>query len=241
MALLSNRIDTFDKILTELMEVAPDNLDVMKLEVASAQKRRDDKAALKLLETLFAKEPTTSNVIALAAHRQSVGDGSGAIVQLQHWFDEHADDVKVRDKLAEIYGSNNKVGGVVYQYRKILEVEPEHVIALNNLAWQLLDDDPKQALAYAEKANTLSPNTGPILDTLAMAQMKNNNIISARKSIDRARALFPESPEMRFHEAQVLAAEGDATSAIDAMNSLLAHYEKFSERAEAEAFLKQLK
>lgn len=241
MALLSNRIDIFDKNLTELREVAPDNLDVMKLEVAFAQNRGDDKAALKLLETLFAQEPTTSNVIALAAHRQSVGDADGAIIQLQRWFDDHADDVKAREKLAEIYGSDNKVGGVVYQYHKILEVDPEHVMALNNLAWQLLDDDPGQALAYAEKANKLSPDSGQILDTLAMAQMKNNNIIKARKSIDRARALVPESPEMRFHEAQVSAAEGDANSAIDAMNSLLAQYEEFSERAEAEAFLKQLK
>ncbi len=196
MALLSNRIDTFEKNLTELREVAPDNLDVIKLEVASAQKRGDNKTAMLLLETLFSQEPTTSNVIALATHRQSVGDVSGAIAQLQRWVEHYTDDIKVREKLAEIYGSNKQVGGVVYQYREILKVNPEHVIALNNLAWNLLDDDPKQALEYAQKANTLSPDSGSILDTLALAQMKNNNMMEARRSIDRARILSPESPEI---------------------------------------------
>lgn len=241
MALLSNRIDIFEKNLTELRAVAPHNLDVVKLEVASAQKRGDNQTALQLLETLFAQEPTASNVIALATHRQSLGDVNGAIAQLQHWVEDHAGDVKVREKLADIYGSNKQVGGVVYQYREILKADPENVIALNNLAWNLLDDDPKQALGYVQKANTLAPDSGPILDTLALAQLKNSNIIEARRSIDRARALAPDSAELRFHDAQVKAAEGDATGAIEVLNQLLATHERSSWNAEAEALLKQLK
>ncbi len=180
-------------------------------------------------------------MIALAAQHQSDGNVSGAIAQLQRWVKDHANDVKAREKLAEIYGSNNQVGEVVYQYREILQLNPEHVMALNNLAWHLLEDDPRQALDLADKANRLSPDSGSILDTLAMAQMKNNNFIEARRSIDRARALAPENPEMSFHEAQVRAAEGDTNGAIDALNSLLAKHAIFSSRAEAETFLKQLK
>jgi len=240
LALISNRMDLFDEKLAELREMAPDNPDVMKLEVASAQKRGDNKAAVQLLETLYEREPTAGNVIALAAYRQSGGNTKGAIEQLQHWLDDHPSDITVREKLAEVYGSNNQIGGVVYQYREILKVDPNHVIALNNLAWYLLNDDPKQALAYAEKAIELSPESSAILDTLALVQMKNNRMLEARRSIDRAIGLNPNSPEMRFHEAQIRAAEGDTEGAIIAVNALLEKHAQFSERPEAVALLKQL-
>ncbi len=51
---------------------------------------------------------------------------------------------------------------------------------------------------------------------------------------------LPRARKLRFHEAQVRAAEGDTKGAIDALDALLANREKFSERTEAEAFLKQL-
>jgi len=241
LALLSNRLDTFDKQLNELVTVAADNLDVMKLQVVSAQRSGHNKSALQLLETVFARQPTTSNVIALAAQHQSDGNVSSAIAQLQRWVKDHATDVKAREKLAQIYGSNKQVGEVVYQYREILQLDPEHVMALNNLAWHLLEDDPRQALDLADKANRVSPDSGSILDTLAMAQMKNNNLIEARRSIDRALILASENPEIIFHEAQLRAAEGDTSGAINALNSLLAEHANFSNRAEAESFLKRLK
>ncbi len=240
LALLSNQFDRFEMYLNGLMAAAPDNPDVMKLEVVSAQKAGDNKSALRLLETVFAQEPTTGNVIALAAHHQSVGNLNGAIAQLQRWIKDHADDVKAREKLAEIYGSNNQADDAVLQYREILQLDPENFVALNNIAWNLLEGDPRQALDYAQEANQLSPDSGSILDTLAMAQMKNNDMKEARKSIDRARTLAPKNPEIAFHEAQVQATEGDTNGAIDALNALLAKHANFSQRAEAAAFLTQL-
>ncbi len=240
LALLSNRMDIFEEKLTELIEIAPDNSDVMKLEVASAQKKGDSKSAMQLLETIYAREPSTGNVIALAMYRRSLGDIKGGIEQLQHWLQDHPKDITVREKLAEVYSSNKQIGGAIYQYRSILELNPNHIIALNNLSWYLLNDDPKQALAYAEKAIELSPESSSVLDTLAVVQLKNNSILEARRSIDRAIDLNPTSPEMRFHESQIKAAEGDTKGAILAVNELLEQHANFSERPDAEAFLEKL-
>jgi len=241
LALQSSRLDTFEKQLNELVTFAADNLDVIRLQVVSAQRSGDKKSALQLLETVFLREPTSSNVIALAAQHQSDGNDSSAIEQLQLWVKDHPGDVKAREKLAEMYSSNNQVREVIYQYREILQVDPEHVMALNNLAWHLLEDDPRRALDLADKANRVSPDSGSILDTLAMAQMKNAKLIEARRSIDRALILAPENPEIVFHEARIRAAEGDTNGAINALSSLLAKHANFSNRAEAESFLKQLK
>jgi len=71
--------------------------------------------------------------------------------------------------------------------------------------------------------------------------MQNNKLIEARRSIDRALILAPDNPEIIFHEAQLRAAEGDTSGAVNALNSLIAEHAHFSKRAEAESALKRLK
>jgi Tfp pilus assembly protein PilF len=156
LALLSNQEESFEKQLIELKEIAPDNPDVIRLEVSLAQLREDNATAKRLLETLFAREATMDNVIALAMHRQSVGDVQGGIEQLQGWLQNHPNDTVVREKLAEIYRSNAQFGGVIYQYQRILESDPDNVIALNNLAWYTRNENPAQALDYVQKAKRLA-------------------------------------------------------------------------------------
>jgi Tfp pilus assembly protein PilF len=122
-----------------------------------------------------------------------------------------------------------------------LKLEPGNIVALNNLAWFLLPENPEQALEYAERAVALSPDSAPVLDTLAMAQLKNNDIAEARRSIDKALASDPESPEIRFHETRIRAAEGDTTGAMITLESLLIKEPEFHQRQAAEAFLNELK
>jgi Flp pilus assembly protein TadD len=179
-------------------------------------------------------------VIALAAQHQSNGNVSIAIEQLQRWVSDNPGDVKAREKLAEMYSRNNQLPDAIYQYREILGLDPEHVMALNNLAWHLREDDPRRALELAGRAYRVAPDSGSILDTLAMVQLKNAQLIEARRSIDRALILAPENPEIIFHEAQLRVAEGDTKGAIKALYSLLAQHANFSGRAEAESLLKKL-
>jgi putative PEP-CTERM system TPR-repeat lipoprotein len=241
LALLSNDTSVFEAKLAELKRVAPGSTDVVQLEVAFAYKQGDKKRAEELLESLFKRNPTSSTAIALASVRQMDGDSTGAVEQLKRWLEDNPNDVKVREKLAEIYLATNQIKEVMAQCREILELQPNNIVALNNLAWYLLKDDPKQALAYAERAIALSPGSASVLDTLAVAQLKNNNVDDARRNIDRALSIDPKNADMRFHEAMIRTAEGDASGAVFALNSLLGKGSQFSERAEAEAFLKKLK
>ena len=238
--IMSGKIDAFEKHLAKLKAIAPDNLDVMKLEVLSRQRKGNSQIASQLLESIFRQQPATSNVIALAAHRQQLGDFKGAIEEVLSWLKNHPEDLAAREKLAELYGRSDQTAAAIEQYSMILDDAPEHITSLNNLSWHLLNDEPDEALEYAEKAIHLSPRSSQILDTLAMAQLKNNKILAARRSIDRARVIAPDSPELLFHDAQILAAEGDEGGAMDALQDLLSESGNFSGRAEAESYLKRL-
>jgi putative PEP-CTERM system TPR-repeat lipoprotein len=240
-ALLDDDIPAFEQKLAGLKKVAPDNPEVIRLEIAYASKEGDNKLARTLLEGLFERQPTTSNAIALATLKQSSADMDGAILQLEEWVEQHPDDILARAKLSELYGSVNRISDVMEQCREILKLEPDNIAALNNLAWYLLKDDPKQALTYAERAVALAPDASAVLDTLALAQLENGNIVDARRNIDRALADSPKSPDIRFHEARIRAAEGDRSGAIVALNSLLNRDEEFAELQDAEALLEELK
>ncbi len=240
LALLTDNLQEFKKQLAELKKMAPDNSEVIRLDVAYAHKEGDEKRAQELLEGLFEREPTTNNVIALATLRQTSGDVKGAIKQLESWIGQNPKDVTARAKLSEVYGSNNQVDDVILQCQEILKLDPDNIVALNNLAWYLLASDPKQALVHAEKAVALAPDASAVLDTLALAQLENNNLIDARRNIDRALAGAPKSPDIRFHEARIRAAEGDRSGAMVTLRSLLDRDEAFAEQPAAEALLKEL-
>lgn len=240
LALLSDDNLAFEGKLAELKKIAPENSEVVQLEVAYAYKKGEIKRAEVLLEGLFEREPTSTNAIALASLRQTDGDVEGATAQLLSWLEKNPKDVRVREKLAELYVATNQVAQVMAQCREILKLQPDNIVALNNLAWYLLKDNPKEALSYAERAVALSPEAAPILDTLAVAQLRNNNVSEARKNIDRALEKDPKSADIRFHEARIRAAEGDTKGAMVTLDSLLKKEPEFSERAAAEAFLAEL-
>jgi len=121
-----------------------------------------------------------------------------------------------------------------------LQDAPESVVVLNNLAWLLRDSDPEKALSHAEKAVDLSDRTPSTLDTLAIVQLKNNQLIKAQRSIERALADGKGSPAMYYHSAMIDHASGNTEAAIETLQRLLSEKKDFSERAEAEKLLATL-
>jgi Tfp pilus assembly protein PilF len=232
--------EEFQQLLTELKAVASGNFDVISLDAIYAEGQGDSDTAGQRWKTVFSRNPSSDSVIAYANYRQGQGDLTGATDLLEDWIEEHGNDAAARDKLAELYARSGRIGDAVAQYRKILKIAPGNAAALNNLAWYVLDDEPEDALEYVKKAIRLSSASSALLDTLAMAQLKNDEIRAARRSIDRARALDPDNPEMRFHDAQISAAEGDRSAAIESLQALLASDSGFPGRKDADSLLQRL-
>jgi len=207
LALQSGREEEFQSLLSELRRVGPASYDVMELDARLAQVQGHQDLATRLLQNVFQRYPTSDNLIEYVTQRQLQGDIPGAIDLLEGWIENHPGSVAAREKLAELYVNGERANDAILQYREILRIAPENAAARNNLAWHLLDEDPEAALEQAEKANRLSSGSSAMLDTLAVAQLKNNLIPEARRSIERARSLDPDSSELRLHEAQIKAAE----------------------------------
>jgi Zn-dependent protease with chaperone function len=87
-------------------------------------------------------------------------------------------DTRIMMTLAMLYQEGKRLPEAKEIYEKILQMAPDHYLALNNLAWLLATSkepalfQPARALALAKKAAVLKPDP-MILDTLAEAYMAN--------------------------------------------------------------------
>jgi len=226
--------------LTILKRLAPENAEVMQLEAVYALEGGDRARALELSEKVFAKAPTSRNMLFLAQQHWLAGDRDAAEGMMTDWLSEHPKDVAVRHELASLYVGKGEEGKAVEQYHAALQDAPESVVVLNNLAWLLRDSDPEKALDHAEKAVDLSDRSPSTLDTLAIVQLKNNQLVKAQRSIERALADGKGSPAMYYHSAMIDHASGNAEAAIQTLQRLLSEKKDFSERAEAEKLLATL-
>jgi uncharacterized protein (TIGR03790 family) len=108
-------------------------------------------------------------------------------------------------------------------YEKVLEIEPNHVIALNNLAFGMasIRKMPKDALVYARRAAALAPKNLPVLDTLAWIQHLTGDDESAANVMAQvARANLPIA-NVRLHAAIIFAAHGSKATAENELAAAL--------------------
>ncbi|NNM25701.1 MAG: tetratricopeptide repeat protein [Phycisphaerales bacterium] len=93
---------------------------------------------------------------------------------------------------------------------KVLELEPDHGEALNNLAYLLADglDDPSAALPYAERAAALRPNSWSVLDTVGWIQYRLGNLDEALSTLRKSVDITPNALNL-VHIAHVYADLGE--------------------------------
>jgi tetratricopeptide (TPR) repeat protein len=101
------------------------------------------------------------------------------------------------------------------RYRRILEVQPTNVVALNNLAFALAvrHDAAAEALPLARRAVGLAPRSGTTLDTLGWIEHLLGNNDAAASLFGQALQLEPGHAEIRLHAAIVYLAIGKSDRA----------------------------
>jgi tetratricopeptide (TPR) repeat protein len=112
-------------------------------------------------------------------------------------------------------------------YQKILAIEPDNVIAINNLAWIMCEEQSKhkQALELAEKGLTLAPNYVDLIDTRGVAYYRLGEFNKAIQDFTTCIKLYPNtappSIASRFHLGRAYAELGKRDSAIEQLNQVL--------------------
>lgn len=199
---------------------------------------QDFRAAAAVYESVIAKAPTQSAVIALYRARRLAGIEANA--PLEQWLQGHDGDIAVRMLLAESYQSAGDQTRALAEFEKVVAVQPTNVAALNNLAVLYQTKGDKRAEAVALQAFKRADKSPEVADTYGWILLQNGKASEAAKILAVAAAAAPKQPDIQFHNAMALAKTGDTAAARQKIQEVLAQYPKFSSRAEAEKALAEM-
>ena len=222
-------------------EVLKDTPELLVLEGKVLLATGKNEQALSIYKKLFELFPNTSTVLTLAAQEWSMGDEGGSTGRLKQWLSEHPDDTNVRLILAGHYLESGHQDDAILQYRKVLELSEKNIFAMNNLAWYLRKSNPDEALAIAERASNLEPESVTIMDTLAVILIEKGEYRRAERYIDRALSKFPDNPRYLYHRVLILEKTAGIEVAKNELEALLGKHDDFPDIEQAKQLLKTYK
>jgi putative PEP-CTERM system TPR-repeat lipoprotein len=175
--------------------------------------------------TAYRKAYAARPVPAIAGRAYSVLVRAGATQEAaavaERWNREHPKDVTLRIAAAEQSQARKDVTAAVAQYRSALEIDPDNVIVLNNLAWLLQQNKDPAAYEYAERAYRLAPFSPAVLDTLGLTLIDKGDAARGTQLLRMASNLSPRSGDIRLHLGRALANGGDKSGARRELEPLL--------------------
>lgn len=183
--------------------------------------------------------PNAATINKVFQARQASGDRAGAVAELQEWLKAHPDDMLNRLVLADGFVTERRFDLAAREYQTVLKAQPNHPVALNNLAWSLHELKDPRALEVAEKALSLQPNNPAIMDTVAWLLIKEKRTGRAISLLEKA-AERSDAPEIRYHLAVALAQSGDKLRAKRELEKALSSKQPFAQVAEARILLRDL-
>ncbi|MBV8571689.1 MAG: tetratricopeptide repeat protein [Acidobacteriaceae bacterium] len=100
-------------------------------------------------------------------------------------------------------------------YNKVLGIDPQNALALNNLAFINAESRSNldQAMTYAERAKKQAPDSPDISDTLGYVYYQKNLNAAALAIFKQVVSEVPQNPTFHLHLAMALSRQGDKQAA----------------------------
>jgi len=126
-------------------------------------------------------------------------------------------------QLAVMLDSSGKRDQAKPLYEQILKLQPDHPIALNNLAYMLAETgaDLDQAMTMAQRAKQKLPTDTNVADTLGWIYIKKNLSDSAISIFQELVRKEPDRSTFHYHLAMALAQKGDKPNARKELDTAL--------------------
>jgi tetratricopeptide (TPR) repeat protein len=127
-------------------------------------------------------------------------------------------------------------------YEDVIKLNPNHAIALNNLAFLMAEtgDDLNQALTYAQRAKQRLPQIDEVSDTLGWIYLKKNLSEDAVLIFQDLVKKAPKHPTYRYHLGMALSQKGDKTNAIRELQEALKNKPQREEEVKIKELLERL-
>lgn len=232
-----------EEAIAEAKKLQKDNPDkplgyALEGEILSVQQKYLDSAAA--FRTALSKQATPALAVRLYITLRQAGKPDEATAVANDWMKSHPKDVTLPLVLAEQDQQQKNYASAADGYKRVLDVDPDNAVALNNLAWVLVEQGKPEGVEYAERAHRIAPFNPNVLDTLGWALARTGQAKRGAELLKMAAAIAPNQADIRLHLAKALIDAGDRAAARDALNRLSKLDKDSPIRAEAEKLLATL-
>jgi putative PEP-CTERM system TPR-repeat lipoprotein len=202
---------------------------------------RDHAAAEKALRQGLKVEPD-AGLLAARLHGALIAAGKtdDAEAFVRKWLADYPKDTALRIYLGDRDLAAKNFRGAAAQYKAVLAVDANNVVALNNLAWIAGQTDDPNALGYAERAVRLAPDSAAVLDTMGTLLVARGEAERGVDYLARASRIAPDRADIRLNYAKGLVRAGRKDQARRELEAMLANPNDFAGKAEVAALLKTL-
>jgi tetratricopeptide (TPR) repeat protein len=239
-----------------LTQSAPDNSDLLLAQVRLFEEERLWDLLTKQVVDWYQNHPKDTDIILMIAKRLAANENNEArkaaeavLLAILTKDPGHTETTGVLAMLLQISGRPQEAAGL---YQRVLTVQPDNLVAINNLAWILCEDQNKydQALALAQKGIEKAPTDYvDLIDTRGIIYYRLGKYDKAAQDFTQCLKLYPEgTPALvmsHFHLAKTLIGLGQKEESVKALNRALKLNSDFgglspSNLAEAQRLLKEL-
>lgn len=141
--------------------------------------------------------------------------------------------------LLDAMGKKKEAGDL---YGKVLGMDPQNALALNNLAFINAESGSNldQAMTYAERAKQQAPNSPDVSDTLGYVYYQKNLNAAALSIFKQVVAQAPQNPTFRLHLAMALSKDGNKDAAREEAQKALKIATVPKQQDQIRSFLSQI-
>jgi putative PEP-CTERM system TPR-repeat lipoprotein len=205
----------------------------LRLQGDLAMERGQHATALAAYGNALKKADSPDMAMRLYLAHVATGDLANGAAFLQKWQSSRPDDVVILRTVGDAELQLGHLAAARIAYEKILKLQPDDGLVLNNLAQVAFAQNDKAASGFAERAYSLRPNDPVVIDTLGWLLFRQGQIDRGLALLRDARLRNPTDPEIRYHLASALAKSGRRGEARDELGQALKTGVSFSGIEEA--------
>ena len=212
----ANQMGDAIKVMETTVDKNPDRRD-FRLVLANMyvrNQRYDD--AIHLLQELLKSDPKSIDLlIRMAETQRRKGDINTAIDTFRRASQANPTDTRSLLQLGLLMDGTGRREQAKPIYEQILKIQPDHPIALNNLAFIKAEEgvDLDAALTMAQRARQKLPGSLDIMDTLGWIYIKKNLSDDAVRTFRELNQTEPNRASFHMHYGMALLQKGDKPSA----------------------------
>lgn len=146
---------------------------------------------------------------------------------LRLMFADRPRDIQIVGTLAVLMQTQGRDDEAAEFYRRAIEIKPDDVVSMNNLAWIICENQGRhaEAVELAEKGLALAPEYIDLIDTRGVAYYRMGRFDDAIRDFSECIKLYPEdTPAVtaaHFHLARALAKAKRTDESVENLNKAL--------------------